>query len=96
MIFKKMKIKEQNINYINETKQVLAENKIVTLFNVINSSYIYISIIILYFVLSNTYNYSYNNVSLYITNTYFYGLIIMYYLHKVINKYLNKVKNKVK
>ena len=90
LIFKKMKIKNKDkINYINEIKDALVGNKIETLYNIINSSYIYISIIILYFVLSNTYNYSYNSVSFYITNTYFYSLIVVYYIHKIIKKYLN-------
>ena len=90
VILKKNKLtNKDNKNYITEVKKVLVENKTITIYNLINSSYIYISIIILYFTLSNRYNYNYHSVSMLITNTYFYGLIIVYYIHKIIKIYLN-------
>lgn len=90
LILKKDKPKKkEKSNYINEIKKVLVGNKIEVLYKVINSSYIYISIIVLYFVLCNNYNYTYNNASIYITNTYFYGLITIYCIFKIIKKYLN-------
>lgn len=90
LIFKKMVCKNKDkINYLDEIKNVLVNDKISILYNVINSSYIYTSIIILYFVLNNSYNYTYSDISIIITNTYFYGLIVIYYIHKIIKKYLN-------
>lgn len=90
LILKKIKKKNiENINYITEIKNVLVNNKVEVLYKLINSSYIYTSIIILYFVLSNVYNYTYDSISVYITNTYFYGLIVIYYIYKLIKKHLN-------
>lgn len=88
LVFNKIK-NQDKISSIKEIKEVIVGNKIVTLYNIINSSYIYISIIILYFILNNNYNYSYDKLSIYITNTYFYGLIVVYCIHYVIKKYLN-------
>ena len=54
------KKKEENkINYISIIKNVVVGNQIETIFNVIKSAYIYTSIIILYYVLTNKYNYQY-------------------------------------
>lgn len=90
LVFKKIKKENKDkINYKKEIKNILIGNKIVTIYNIINSSYIYISIIILYYILNNRYNYSYNDLSTYITNTYLYGIIALYIIHQVIKKYLN-------
>lgn len=91
LVFKKIKVKEDKNTKINikEITNVLITNKKNAIYNLISTSYIYTSIIILYYILSNKYNYSYNNVSVYITNTYFYGLILIYYIHIIIKKYLN-------
>ena len=90
LILKKTKKKsEEKINYIPEIKNILINNKVDVSYKIINSSYIYISIIFLYYILSNKYNYSYDNVGIYITNIYFYGLLAMYYIYKLIKKYLN-------
>jgi len=90
-ILKKKNIKKENnkINYISKIKEIIINNQIETMFNIINSTYIYISIIILYYVLTNKYNYNYQTVGTIISNTYFYGLIIIYIIYKIINKYLN-------
>lgn len=88
-IFKKIKKQEmKKINYMKEVKKVLVSNKIITIYNLINSSYIYTSIVILYYVLTNKYNYSYNDAGFIITNTYLYGLIAIYIMYKIIKKHL--------
>ena len=56
----------------------------------------------LYFLLINKYNYTYDVVGTYITNTYLYGLIIIYFIYLFIknnyidkfNMLLDKIKNK--
>ena len=56
----------------------------------------------LYFLLINKYNYTYDVVGTYITNTYLYGLIIIYFIYLFIknnyidkfNVLLDKIKNK--
>lgn len=83
------KEEENKINYLFKIKEILISNQIETIYYIINSTYIYISIIILYFVLINKYNYNNVIVETLISNTYFYGLIIIYIIYKIINKYLN-------
>ena len=90
-IFKR-KIKnedKENIKYIENVKKIVINDKRMVICNVIKSSYIYFSIIILYYILINKYNYSYELVSKSISNTYFYGLIIIYYIFIFIDKYIN-------
>lgn len=95
LVFRKIKnSSKDSINYIKEIKNILINNRVNVIYRIINSSYIYTSIIVLYFVLKNRYNYSYDDVSRIITNTYFYGLIVMYILYIFIRRYLNiDVKN---
>lgn len=90
LVLKNVK-KKSNIVKINSfnIKDIIVNNKSLTMFNVINSSYIYTSIIMLYYILTNKYNYSYDSVGMYISNTYFYGLIIIYFIYIIINKFLN-------
>lgn len=80
------KREETKINYIMEIKKSLIDNKCIIVYNIINSSYIYISIIVLYYILLKRYNYSYEDVSNYITNTYFYGIIFIYTIYLIIKK----------
>jgi len=89
-IFKKLpKENKVSINYIKEIKKILLEDKTKTILNIINSTYLYTGVIILYYILTNKYNYNYNDISIYITNTYLYGIITMYITFKIIKKYLN-------
>jgi len=89
-VFKKIKKENKDkINYKKEVKNILITDKVTTIYSIINSSYIYTSIIILYFILTNKYNYTYENTSLYITNTYLYGIIFIYIAHTLIKKYLD-------
>ena len=102
-IFRKNKYvkkrEENKINYIKEVKDCLITNKINTIFNIIKSSYIYFSIIILYFILINKYNYSYDTIGNYITNIYLYGIGVIYFIYKIINNIyidsFNELKNKI-
>ena len=102
-IFRKNKYvkkrEENKINYIKEVKDCLITNKINTIFNIIKSSYIYFSIVILYFILINKYNYSYDTISNYITSIYLYGIGVIYFIYKIINNIyidsFNELKNKI-
>lgn len=102
-IFKKNKYvkkrEENKINYIKEVKRILATNRMATTASIIQGSYIYLSIVILYFILINKYNYSYDTVGMYITNIYFYGISVVYIIYKIIeNIYedkFNEIKNKI-
>ena len=102
-IFRKNKYvkkrEENKINYIKEVKDCLITNKINTIFNIIKSSYIYFSIIILYFILINKYNYSYDTIGNYITSIYLYGISVIYFIYKIINNIyidsFNELKNKI-
>lgn len=89
-IFKKLpKENKEKINYKKELKNILISEKTKTVVNIINSTYLYTGVIVLYYILTNKYNYNYNDISIYITNTYLYGMITIYILHKVIKKYLD-------
>lgn len=94
------KREENKLNYIKETKKILVTNKISTIFNIIQSSYIYLIIVILYFILSNKYNYSYNTIGVYITSIYFYGINTIYFIYKIIKSIyidkFNEIKDKIK
>lgn len=102
-IFRKNKYvkkrEENKINYIKEVKDCLITNKINTMFNIIKSSYIYFSIVILYFILINKYNYSYDTIGNYITSIYLYGISVIYFIYKIINNIyidsFNELKNKI-
>ena len=74
---------------IKDVKKIIINNQIQTIYNITRATYIYISIIVLYYILTNKYNYSYDIVGNLITNTYFYGMFIFYYINKIIEKYLN-------
>lgn len=54
--------------------------------NIIISSYLYISIVALYFILSNKYNYGINYISTTISDSYLFGIIFIYIIYKIISK----------
>lgn len=92
MFFKKKNIKtreENKINYVSDMKGVIVNNSLETMVNLIKSSYVYISMIILYYALINRYNYDYEQTATIITNTFFFGVIIIYFIYDLINKKLN-------
>lgn len=102
-IFRKNKYvkkrEENKINYIKEVKNCLITDNVNTIFNIIKSSYIYFSIVILYFILINKYNYSYDTIGNYITSIYLYGIGVIYFIYKIINNIyidsFNELKNKI-
>ena len=71
---------------IKEIKNNLIKDKNGNFYNVIKASYIYVSIIILYYVLNNRYNYDIDIVASYITGLYFYGIIFIYYIYIIIKR----------
>lgn len=93
------KREENKLNYIKETKKILVTNKISTIFNIIQSSYIYLIIVILYFILTNKYNYNYDTIGTYITSIYFYGINTIYFIYKIIKSIyidkFNEIKDKI-
>lgn len=79
------KIKEvQRVNYKKEVKNILTNNVHKSIIKVIKNSYYYISIILLYSVLSNRYNYDLELIEKNITFIYLYGLSIINLIIKVI------------
>lgn len=97
MIFKKKKAKQNNKEKcFGNLKKIIISDKRMVIYNIIRNSYIYTSIIILYYVLTNKYNYSYELVSRTISNVYFYGLIIICCIHNIIDKYLNTNYDNIK
>lgn len=102
-IFRKNKYirkrEENKINYIREVRDSLITNRVYTIFNIIRGSYIYFSIIILYFILLNKYNYSFDSISNYITDIYLYGICVIYFIYKIIRSFyidgFNDIKNKI-
>lgn len=90
------KREEVKINYIKDIKRYLIDNRGIVIFNIINSSYIYISIIVLYYVLLNRYHYSYDDVASYISNVYFYGMVFIYYVYLVIRDIYANSMNKLR
>ena len=75
---------EQRINYKKEVKNILTNNLHKSIIKVIKNSYYYISIILLYSVLSNRYNYDLELIEKNITFIYLYGLNIINLIIKVI------------
>ena len=82
---RQFKKKEERIDYKNEIKEILSRNINKSIVNIIKYGYIYISIIILYFILSNRYGYSYEKVSDVINNCYFYAIGIINIILLIIN-----------
>lgn len=84
---------ELKINYFKEIKNKISFTSKTIIYKALSMSYIYISIIILFFSLTNRYNYKYATSSEIINNTYFYGLIFIYLIYLVIIRYYqNDVK----
>lgn len=89
-IFRKNKNKvREKYNYKELIKNIFNINNNIVLYSIIKESYIYTSIIILYYILINKYNYSYESTSIIITNIYFYGIIFIRYINYLLKKYLD-------
>jgi len=93
---KQFKKKEERIDYKKEIMEILSKSKNISIINIIKYSYFYISVIILYFILSNRYNYSYEKVSEVINNCYFYAIGIINIVLLLINYFENNKINSIK
>lgn len=89
------KREEVKINYLKDIKKSLIDNKSIIIYNLVSSSYIYIGIIILYYIMLKRYHYDYKDISIYITNTYLYGILLIYYIHIIIKKIYQKDINNI-
>ena len=88
-ILRKNNIKvREKYNYKEIIRSILDINKSITIYNLIKEGYIYTSLIILYYILINKYNYSYENTSLTIINVYFYGIYFIKYISYILKKHL--------
>ena len=81
---KMMPTSKSNLNIHKEIKKILTNNNYISIINIVEKSYYYLSIIILYFVLSTRYNYATDKVSRIIIFVYFYGLYIIKYLVDIV------------
>ena len=89
-IFRKNKNKvKEKYNYKELTKNIFNIDNNIVIYSIIKESYIYTSIIVLYYILINKYNYSYKSTSIIITNIYFYGIIFIKYINYLLKKYLD-------
>lgn len=109
-IFRKMKRntyrdnRELKINYFKEIKNIFIKDTTIVVFNIIKPFYIYFSIVILYYLLINKYGYNYDEVGQIITDTYFFGIIVFYFIYLVMRSFyinniedlINEIKNKNK
>lgn len=71
---------KDNISYFQEIKKIMTNNSYKTITEIVKYSYYYISIIILYLVLSSRYGYKKEELEIIISFVYFFGLGIMNYL----------------
>lgn len=83
------------INYLKEYGKVfIKKDSAMLVLKIIKPFYIYFSIIILYYVLMNKYNYNYYDVGRMITDTYFFGIIVIYVIYLIIKSlYISKVNS---
>lgn len=89
-----MPTSKSNLNIHKEIKKILTNNNYISIINIVEKSYYYLSIIILYFVLSTRYNYATDKVSRIIIFVYFYGLYIIKYLVDIVLYLVNKICSK--
>ena len=97
---KQFKTQEERIDYKKEILNILSNDINISIVNIIKHSYVYISIIILYFILKNRYGYSYIKVSDIVNNVYLYGMSIIYIMTLIINyleiNNIKKIKENIK
>ena len=83
------------IDYYKEFRDIFFANVYKSIIDIIKNSYYYISIIVLYAVLSSRFGYAYDQVCGIITFIYFYGLAIINYLIYVVKNINDGVLNKI-
>lgn len=89
---KQLSLKE-NVNYKKEIKEIISKNSYQSIIKIVKNSFSYLSIIILYLILSGSYNYKIDVVERDITFIYLYGLVIVdfvIYIAKIMNDELPK------
>lgn len=85
--------REERIDYKKEIIEILSRNKNTSIVKIIKYSYLYISIVVLFFILKNRYGYNYDRISEVINNCYFYAIGIMNIILLIINYFqYNKVE----
>ena len=85
---------EDNINYKKEVRKILKNNHQISIIKIVKNTYYYISIILIYLILSTRYNYNTLELGNIITFIYFYSLTIidyLVYLAKIIAKDSNNI-----
>jgi len=82
---KTFKKREERIDYKKEIIEILSRNTNKSIVKIIKYSYLYISIIILYFILKNRFGYSDELVNDVINNCYFYAIGIINIILLIIN-----------
>ena len=87
--------KEDKVNYTKELRYILTNNSYKSTISIIKNSYYYISIIILYLVLSTRYNYKLDDLTKIISFIYFYALSIVDYLIYLAKSITNNNSNKI-
>ena len=96
---KQFKKREERINYVNIVKEILSRNIHKSIKNIFKYSYFYISIVILYFILKNRYNYSYIDLTNIINNGYLYALSIVNIILIIFNYFekdnIEDIKNNI-
>ena len=79
------------INYRKEIKKILFTNSNKSIISIIKKSYYYISIILLYLILSTRYNYQLSNLEKIIVFMYFYVIEIIDYIVHVVGLIIKKI-----
>jgi len=92
-IDKSKKREEIKINYKKEVRNILTTNSQKSIITLIKNSYYYISIILLYFVLSNRYGYDLEIVEKNIAFIYLYGIFIINFIIDIIITIIPKKGN---
>ena len=86
---------EDKINYRKEIKQILKYNSHKSIKEVIKNSYFYISIIIVYLILSTRYQYRLIEIENAITFTYFYALTVANYVIYLVKMLTDKLPKEI-
>ena len=86
---------EKSINYKNEIKDILKNNQQQSFINIVKNSYYYISIIVLYLVLSTRYSYNIDIVEKDITFTYLYCITIVNFIIEIILSFIKQTTKKI-
>lgn len=84
---------EKQINYKNEVKEILKNNSHKSIINLVKNSYYYISLIILYAILSTRYSYSIDIIEKDLTFIYLYGLAFITFIIDIIKNTSKNNKN---